>query len=177
MFNFFKRNRLKVCKKYLGRFIQGIDYRSLNAKERAGKKRHKYEMLRDRFVHTNVTGYRISHKFFELYEDGRLLIKCGYRWDGPSGITIDTASFMRSSCAHDVLFQMLRENMFMIIVPNDQTMSDMVEWLVLFTLANEELRRIAKIDGMMWPRYHWVYTAVQNFGKRHAIPKNVVLQN
>ena len=171
MFNLAKYFRRRPSKKYADRFIEGHDYRALTKKERAGKRHHKYEMLQDRFVHTNITGYRISNKYFELYEDGRLLIKKGYRWDGPSGVTVDTASFMRSSAVHDCFFQMLRENMFMIIVPNDQKMSDMVEWVLLFTLANEELRRVAKIDGMMWPRYHWVYRAVQSLGKTHALPE------
>ena len=154
----------------MDRFIQGCDYRLLNKKERAGKKHHKYEMLEDRFVYTRITGYEIKHRYFELFKDGRLLIKKGYRSDGPSGVTVDTASFMRSSITHDVIFQALRENLFMIIVPNGQKMSDMLEWYDLFTLANEELRRIAKIDGMMWPRYHWVFRAVQSFGKTHALP-------
>ena len=161
----------------MDRFIQGCDYRRLSRKERRGKKHHKYEIIQDRFIYTRITGRRISHKYFELYEDGRLLVKRGYRYDGPSGFTVDTPSFMRGSCGHDIFFQCLRENLFMIIVPNGQKMKDMIEWQDLFTMANQELRRLCRVDGMMWPRYHWVYTAVQNFGKRHAIPKNVVLQN
>ena len=157
----------------MDRFIQGCDYRRLKKKERKGKSNNKYEMIQDRFVYTRITGYRISHKYFELYEDGRLLIKKGYRWDGPSGITVDTASFMRGSAVHDVYFQCLRENLFMIIVPKGQSMSDMVQWFDLFTAANQEIRRLCRIDGMMWPRYHWVYRAVQSLGKKHAQPRTL----
>jgi len=136
--NLVKGNRRKVCSKYMERFIQGLDYRELTKAERkATRKRYKYEMLADRMVFTKVTGYLISHEYFELYEDGRLLIKKGYRWDGPSGVTLDTASFMRSSCVHDVFFQCLRENLFMlIIVPPHLLMKEVGEWKRLFTLSN-----------------------------------------
>ena len=172
MFNLTNYYRKKITARYMDRFIQGCDYRRLNKKERAGKKHHKYEMIQERMVFTDIKGYRISHKYFELYEDGRLLIKVGYRWDGPSGITLDTASFMRGSCVHDIFFQCLRENLFMIIVPKGQNMGDLIQWRDLFSLANKEIKRLCKIDGMMWPRYHWVYAAVQWFGKAHALPRS-----
>lgn len=161
MFNFARYFRKKIASKYMDRFVQDIDYKELKKEDRNG---YKYEMIMDRCVYTKVTGYRISHEYFELYKDGRLVIKAGYRWDGPSGITVDTPSFMRSSCVHDIFFQCLRENLFMVL--KDKLNE-------LFVIANQELRRIAKYDGMMWPRYHWVYIAVDQFGKKHAMPRQL----
>lgn len=45
-----------------------------------------------------------------LWYDGTytLIVKKGYAWDGPSGPTWDTPSFMRGSAGHDGLYQFMR---------------------------------------------------------------------
>ena len=50
-------------------------------------------------------------KFLSLHPDGILHILKGYCWDGPSGPTIDTRSFMRGSLVHDALYQLMREDL------------------------------------------------------------------
>jgi len=162
--------RKKYSPKYGERFIQSVEYRKLNRKERRGKEGHKYEMLIDRTEYTKLTGFRISHKYFELYKDGRLVIKKGYRWDGPSGPTVDTASFMRGSAIHDVFFQCMRENLFMFIKVKWESWGEVSNWRHVFNLSNKELKRFCIEDGMMWPRYHWVYYAVQKAGAKNARP-------
>ena len=147
--------RRKVSRKYGHRFIQGVDFEEIR------HPKFKYCMVRDRAIQTRVTGYHITTQFFILYTDGRLIIHRGYAWDGPSGPTIDTASFMRSSAVHDALFQMLRE----VLIPAR-------DWRVVFDLANTELRRLSKIDGMLWPRYHFVKTALDIAGAKHAKPRS-----
>ena len=46
--------------------------------------------------------------FISLSASGVLKIKKGYAWDGPSGPTIDTKTFMRGSLIHDALYQLMR---------------------------------------------------------------------
>lgn len=46
--------------------------------------------------------------FIKLTRLGELTIRKGYAWDGPSGLTIDTKSFMRGSLVHDALYQLMR---------------------------------------------------------------------
>jgi len=36
-------------------------------------------------------------------------VLAGYAWDGPSGPTLDTRSFMVGAMVHDVLYQAIRE--------------------------------------------------------------------
>ena len=50
-------------------------------------------------------------KFLRLHPEGLLQILKGYCWDGPSGPTIDTRSFMRGSLVHDALYQLMREDL------------------------------------------------------------------
>jgi hypothetical protein len=51
----------------------------------------------------------VATEYIELKVSGKLTIKEGYRWDGPSGPTKDTSSFMRGAPVHDVLYQLMRE--------------------------------------------------------------------
>lgn len=48
-------------------------------------------------------------EYIEFTSEGKLTIKKGYAWDGPSGPTVDTLSFMRGSLVHDALYQLMRE--------------------------------------------------------------------
>lgn len=175
--NFAEKNRKYFNDAYPDRFIQDIDYRYLNIKERRSskKKNYKYEMIQDRSIYTLIMGYRIQHKYFDLYEDGRLVIKKGYRSDGPSGVTIDTASFMRGAFMHDVLFQCLRENLFKLLTsvksPCQTCFLDDDKWRELFDIANSELKRICVNDGMLKSRGYIVEKAVKNFGSQYALPK------
>ena len=47
----------------------------------------------------------IDTEYITLDSQGNLTIKKGYAWDGPSGPTIDTLTFMRGSLVHDALYQ------------------------------------------------------------------------
>lgn len=69
---------------------------------------YKYRLTRDTVQQTNIFGQNIITDFIELYEDGRLLIKKGYAWDGCSGPTIDTKKNMRAGLVHDALYQLIR---------------------------------------------------------------------
>jgi len=56
----------------------------------------------------------INFAWFEISKTGKLKIRRGYAWDGPSGPTFDVLAprfyrnFMRGSLIHDVLYQAIR---------------------------------------------------------------------
>lgn len=96
--------------------------------------------------------------FFTRYfaiRDSVLTVYQGYAWDGPSGPTIDTETFMRGSLVHDVIYQAMREEF---ISPE------------LKDVADRELRRICIEDGMPKLRAWWVYQGVRFGGASHLRP-------
>ena len=122
---------------------------------------YKYQLAKDYQVKVaiilekDVPADDATKEFLELKRDGRLIVKTGYAWDGPSGPTIDTPSFMRGSLVHDALYQLLRSG-------------DIgQEWR---DEADEELRRICRKDGMSRLCSNWVHWAVRKFGKMAADP-------
>ncbi len=77
----------------------------------------------------------ISTLFIALNASGKLTMRRGYAWDGPSGPTIDTLSFMRGALVHDALYQLMRLGLLE------------SKWR---EVADNELKRICLEDGM-WP--------------------------
>lgn len=92
----------------------------------------------------------ILTQYIDLYTDGRLVIKEGYAWDGPSGPTIDTQTFMRGSLVHDALYQLMREDHLSRIEYREE--------------ADKILRQLCLEDGMWHIRAWWVYWGVRFFG-------------
>ena len=84
-----------------------------------------------------------SHSFPFLTVEER------YAWDGPSGPTIDTKSFMRGSLIHDALYQLMREGHL-----------DRKVWRLY---ADKLLRKLCLEDGMSKFRAWYVYNAVRLF--------------
>lgn len=98
----------------------------------------------------------IHTEYISLESTGELSIREGYAWDGPSGPTIDTASFMRASLVHDALYQLMRDGHL-----NRATYRD---------AADRVLRQMCEEDGM-WPlRAWWVYHGVKRFADPAADP-------
>ena len=81
----------------------------------------KYQLLESWFTDTEMKGFDIITPMFNLFESGRLHVLRGYAWDGPSGPTIDTKSFMRASVVHDVFYQCHREG---ILPPSRRKLAD-----------------------------------------------------
>jgi hypothetical protein len=94
--------------------------------------------------------------FVGLTAGGRLAIRKGYAWDGPSGPTIDTKNFMRGSLVHDALYQLMRLGK--------------LDYRAHRKAADEILKRICLEDGMSGFRASYVYLAVQWFAGSHAKP-------
>lgn len=73
----------------------------------------KYQLTADYHIQTKITGFYIPSFFLTLNKDGLLVIRRGYAWDGPSGPTVDTLTFMRGSLVHDAFYQLLRTGCFL----------------------------------------------------------------
>jgi hypothetical protein len=82
----------------------------------------------------------------------KLLIKKGYRWDGPSGPTLDTDNFMLPSLVHDALYQLLRTTEFGINAQEVRKAADRI------------LYELCRSEGMSWLRAKYVHFFVRKFG-------------
>lgn len=126
---------------------------------------YKYRLLNDNSHRTEMRleqGVGVPGDWVTLSAEGELKIKSGYQWDGPSGPTIDTKTFMRGSLVHDGLYQLLREGLL--------GARGSEEWKRNRRLADIELVIIAKQDGMNWLRRQWVYAALRLAGHSAARP-------
>ena len=127
-------------------------YRKLSRKEREGSK-WKYEVTGTYFHKIDLGDRHLIVKnkagdivFWYSPRTRRLCILRGYRWDGPSGPTFDTESFMRGSAVHDALCQL--------------TELGLLDWSYR-KIGDKELVKITKEDGMCWLRRQWVYAGVR----------------
>ena len=94
--------------------------------------------------------------YITLNTQGLLMLRDGYAWDGPSGPTIDTLTFMRGSLIHDALYQLMREGKL------DRT---------VFREPVDQLLRAICIEDGMWPFRAWyVYQAVRRFARDATDP-------
>ena len=117
------------------------------------KKGYKYWLTRPYSVQTSIVLDRdivSSGGFLMLDKWGWLHIKAGYAWDGASGPAIDTISFMRGSCVHDALCQLVCEGVLSPTYIKD---------------GNELLYKMCLEDGMNKVRAWCVYKAVSLFCK------------
>lgn len=120
------------------------------------KKGFKYQLEETEYYNTGILGYDIQTKYLSLVPSGSLKIMDGYAWDGPSGPTVDTKTFMRGSLIHDALYELIRKGLI-----------DHKE------VADQLLYNICLEDGMWSLRAKWVYVGVHDFGKSATLSKNV----
>ena len=74
------------------------------------RKQWKYTLEEDIVFNTEIlTMERYDIGVLKINYYGRLVISKGYVWDGASFIAKDTKTFMRASCVHDALYQLIRE--------------------------------------------------------------------
>jgi len=119
-------------------------------------KKYKYQLLQDYDIIVDIKPLiDIKTEFIILNTAGRLIIKKWYAWDGASGPTIDTKSFMRGSLVHDALYQLMREAK---IGTKHRDYADRL------------LQRLCIEDGMYRWRAWYVYHSVKMFAKKHAMP-------
>ena len=97
----------------------------------------------------------VANSFLEISASGRLVIKPGYAWDGPSSPAIDSKNFMQGSLIHDALYQLMREE----VLPQSARQR-----------ADEILREVCLQDGMSSFRAWYVYQGVRIGGAKSAKP-------
>ena len=98
--------------------------------------------------------------YIDLSETGVLTIAAGYSWDGPSGPTFDTKSFMRPSLVHDALYQLMRQRHLVGGNLGHRKRADML------------LRQHCLEDGMTKIRAWWVYRAVRVGSRQSSLAEN-----
>jgi hypothetical protein len=74
------------------------------------RRKWKYLLHADEKFETGIKiDSNIRTKLLSMDEDGTLLIKTGYAWDGASGPTFDSKNTMLGSLIHDAIYQLMRE--------------------------------------------------------------------
>ena len=117
----------------------------------------KYQLAETYSAETVVcSDEKIETDFIDLDKEGLLTIRAGYAWDGPSGPTFDTKSFMRGSLVHDALYQLMRGGHLPSSCRED---------------ADQELHRICREDGMNRFRAWYVLLGVRKGAGFAAAPK------
>lgn len=120
------------------------------------RRKYKYNLHSDFEYQTEIkveTPKNIG--LLEITSEGKLFIRKGYSWDGPSGPSLDTKNFMQGSLVHDALYQLMRER----VLPQS-----------LREQADEILKDICIQDGMSKLRAWYVYQAVRIGGASSAKP-------
>lgn len=110
----------------------------------------KYELLEMYKIEIEIDYAAYARSSYLALRHGTLFIFKGYAWDGPSGPTIDTKTFMRASLVHDALCQLIAEGKL------DKKYRKR---------ADEILREICLEDGMSKFRAWYVYNAVRMYSK------------
>jgi hypothetical protein len=101
-------------------------------------------------------GFQRTLDFIELDHKGKLTLKKGFCWDGPSGPTIDTDSAMPGSAAHDALYRLMRKGK----LPYE-----------LRKYADRFYMDICDEDGMHWFRCNTHLYFLALFGAKNARPE------
>lgn len=76
-------------------------------KYRAG---YKYQLAKGYSLQISLKPQKRIYTFYiGLTKEGKLAIRNGYAWDGPSGPVIDSSHNIRASLVHDALYQLMRQ--------------------------------------------------------------------
>jgi len=115
--------------------------------------RYKYRLLAELWLKCGLRGYYARTEYIEIRDDGTLILRKGYAWDGASGPTLDTASVIRGSAGHDALYQLISLK----VLPATARQQ-----------ADLDLRTWCMEDGMPKFRADYWYDGVRVFGGLHV---------
>ena len=82
-----------------------------------------------------------------------LCLALGYKWNGASGVTIDTPDTYRASCVHDALYALIKEHK----AGRQARLA-----------ADKNFLNMLEEDGMIWIRRFVWYYFVRAFGWRYC---------
>jgi hypothetical protein len=123
---------------------------------------YRYTVEEDLVTMTDIIGAAaMVPGFIYLLQDGWLVVKAGYAWDGPSdpfgpfGAVDDTDDFMAGSCFHDALYQLMRTRR---LSQEHRPKADNL------------LYRVCRRAGMSWLRAKFVLWVVRRFAAFAARP-------
>ena len=127
---------------------------------------YKYQLMQDYTVTIDIhLDENIDTGFIALTTAGELTVKNRYAWDGPSGPTRDTKTFMRGSLVHDALYQLMREKY--------------LDYKKHRQFADDLLKEMCLADGMPKFRAWYVHKLVsmcgENFAKPAPKPKDKII--
>ncbi len=121
---------------------------------------YKYQLDKDYHIRTRIRPLKeIDTQYISLREDGSMVVKNGYAWDGTSGLIIDTDGNLRASLVHDAFYQLMRKGK---LKPRKKY-KDKVDKL---------FRSMCKEDKVLSPIAQLYYEALKRLGKPSAEPKN-----
>jgi len=121
-------------------------------------KRYKYRLYETTQWQTKIKGYSINTDYIQISPNGLMIIREGYCWDGPSGISFDTPTFMKSSLFHDAGYQLIRMRLLPVIE------KQIIDFL---------MKEINESVGMCDIRVTYTYEAVKQFGASSCIPGDI----
>jgi len=121
---------------------------------------NEYRLIRDYAIQTSVYGHTLvdnpeGRGNIRLLKGGLLTLAHGFWWNGPSGPTVDTKTFMRGSLVHDALYRLIRVG----LIPFHYR-----------DYADALLYQICKEDGMVGFRAKYAFQAVHTGGVDSALP-------
>jgi hypothetical protein len=134
--------------------VEGLHYKRVEAGE------DKYEMLIEMSVdihkYKRLSQLNIDHPYYSI-SNKTVIAKEGYRWDGPSGPTIDDETNLRASLFHDIIYQAMGEQ---------SKIKRLSLWVRFFIRreADRLFKAMLKADGMPPFRRQMYFIAVRGVG-------------
>lgn len=120
---------------------------------------YKYQLASAYQIHTTIVPNQpIETNFIDLRLSGRLTVKIGYAWDGPSGPVVDTKQNLRASLVHDALYQLMRH--------------ELLSARRHRKAADRLFRQLCKEDGVSSVKANLFYNALRRYGKPATSPMN-----
>lgn len=120
-----------------------------------------YQLAKDYWAQSRLmAGYPAKSKdgLVEQTAEGRMILKAGFRCDGPSGPTVDTEDFMPGAFIHDGGYKLCREG-------------KVKPWTKWRKNYDKTIVAICETKGMGWFRRKYVYFFLRMFAGYAAKPQ------
>ena len=139
---------------------------------------YKYILVNKVVTETGIVGRSFEKPFIHMDSQGKMTQFEGYQWDGCSGPAIDTekrnwihGSTMHAGCAHDGLYQALRESWMipqrLMIEPYYRRFKELRE------KTDDCFREVLKADGVWYPRRALYHLGVRLMGENYCLPEKL----